>query len=112
VHEPTATVLESLLFSARLRQSYNTPDAEKVLYVHRIMDLLELTPLQHAFVGSKLASIPASQGTNNRDWLRPTSPRLVSVYLSPESQSDSFPQTYTFQVLAAVCRLSNARDLP
>ena len=54
VHEPTATVQESLLFSARLRQSYNVPDAEKVLYVHRIMDLLELTPLQHAIVGSKL----------------------------------------------------------
>ena len=65
VHEPTATVLESLLFSARLRQSYNIPDAEKVLYVHRIMDLLELTPLQHAFVGSKLASIPTSQGTSS-----------------------------------------------
>ncbi|KAK4545939.1 hypothetical protein LTR36_002503 [Oleoguttula mirabilis] len=29
VHEPTATVLESLLFSARLRQSYDVPDEEK-----------------------------------------------------------------------------------
>lgn len=60
VHEPTATVLESLLFSARLRQSYNVPDTEKVLYVYRIMDLLELTPLQHAIVGSKLALNPES----------------------------------------------------
>lgn len=53
VHEPTATVLESLLFSARLRQSHNTPDEEKVAYVHKIMDLLELSPLQHALIGSK-----------------------------------------------------------
>ena len=53
VHEPTATVLESLLFSARLRQSFEVPDDEKVRYVYSIMDLLELTPLQHAIVGSK-----------------------------------------------------------
>ena len=57
VHEPTATVSEALLFSARLRQSYSTPDTEKVEYVNRIMDLLELTPLQHAIVGSKFAPI-------------------------------------------------------
>jgi len=60
VHEPTSTVLESLLFSARLRQSYDTPDEEKVRYVYSIMDLLELSPLQHAIVGSK-SLIPPSQ---------------------------------------------------
>lgn len=52
VHEPTSTVLESLLFSARLRQSFDTPDEEKVRYVYSIMDLLELSSLQHAIVGS------------------------------------------------------------
>jgi ATP-binding cassette subfamily G (WHITE) protein 2 (SNQ2) len=46
-----------LLFSARLRQSYNTPEEEKVRYVYSIMDLLELTPLQHALVGSMLPSL-------------------------------------------------------
>lgn len=46
-------MLESLLFSARLRQSYSIPDEEKVRYVYSIMDLLELTSLQHAIVGSK-----------------------------------------------------------
>ncbi|KAJ0327152.1 hypothetical protein COL5a_006329 [Colletotrichum fioriniae] len=54
VHEPTATVWESLLFSARLRQSHNIPDEEKQDYVRGIMELLELTPLQHAIVGSEL----------------------------------------------------------
>lgn len=46
-------MLESLLFSARLRQSYAVPDEEKVRYVYSIMDLLELTNLQHAIVGSE-----------------------------------------------------------
>lgn len=53
VHEPTSTVREALLFSARLRQNHDTPDAEKVEYVEHIMDLLELTPLQNAIIGSK-----------------------------------------------------------
>lgn len=60
VHEPTATVLESLMFSARLRQDSDIPDGEKLDYVHRIMDLLELTPLQHAIVGSEQAPRPES----------------------------------------------------
>jgi hypothetical protein len=53
VHEGTATVRESLLFSARLRQSFETPDDQKVAYVEKIMGLLELTPIQHAVVGSE-----------------------------------------------------------
>lgn len=53
VHEPTSTVREALLFSARLRQEHGIPDAEKVAYVEQIMELLELTPLQHAIIGSK-----------------------------------------------------------
>lgn len=53
VHEATATVREALIFSARLRQKHEIPDIEKIEYVERIMDLLELTPMQHALVGSK-----------------------------------------------------------
>jgi ATP-binding cassette, subfamily G (WHITE), member 2, SNQ2 len=53
VHEPTATVKEALLFSARLRQKHDIPDEEKVAYVEKIMDLLELKPLQHAIIGSE-----------------------------------------------------------
>lgn len=52
VHEPTATVKEALLFSARLRQRHELPDADKVAYVESVMDLLELTSLQHAIIGS------------------------------------------------------------
>ncbi|KAK5681587.1 hypothetical protein LTS10_006120 [Elasticomyces elasticus] len=61
VHEPTATVLESLLFSARLRQSSSTPDIDKVQYVYRIMDLLELSPLQHAIVGTPGSGLSIEQ---------------------------------------------------
>lgn len=43
IHESTGTVRESLLFSARLRQEFEVPDNEKVEYVEKIMDLLELT---------------------------------------------------------------------
>jgi ABC-type multidrug transport system ATPase subunit len=66
VHEPTATVRESLLFSARLRQSHNVPDMEKVRHVESIMDLLELTPLRHAIVGSKSETTHLS--TVNVSW--------------------------------------------
>ncbi|KAF5626367.1 multidrug resistance CDR1 [Fusarium tjaetaba] len=51
VHEPTATVLEALLFSARLRQPKSVPDFEKQEHVRRIMNVLELTVLQHAVIG-------------------------------------------------------------
>lgn len=53
VHEPTATVREALVFSARLRQDHAVPDSDKIAYVEQIMELLELTPMQHALVGSK-----------------------------------------------------------
>lgn len=61
VHEPTSTVREALLFSARLRQSHETPDAEKVAYVEQIMELLELTPLQHAIVGTPGSGLSIEQ---------------------------------------------------
>ncbi|ROV97280.1 hypothetical protein VSDG_04785 [Cytospora chrysosperma] len=61
VHEPTSTVREALLFSARLRQPHDVPDAEKVAYVDYIMDLLELTPLQHAIVGTPGSGLSIEQ---------------------------------------------------
>ncbi|KAK6197215.1 hypothetical protein LQW54_010831 [Pestalotiopsis sp. IQ-011] len=61
VHEPSATVWESLLFSARLRQSYHVPDKEKQEYVRQIMDLLELTPLHQALIGSPGSGLSIEQ---------------------------------------------------
>jgi ABC-type transport system involved in cytochrome bd biosynthesis fused ATPase/permease subunit len=52
VHEPYATVREALEFSALLRQSRNTPKAEKLKYVNTIIDLLELHDLADTLIGS------------------------------------------------------------
>ncbi|KAJ5502138.1 CDR ABC transporter [Penicillium fimorum] len=52
VHEPFATVREALEFSALLRQSRNTPKAEKLKYVDTIIDLLELHDLADTLIGS------------------------------------------------------------
>ncbi|XEV04742.1 hypothetical protein FSHL1_010029 [Fusarium sambucinum] len=52
IHEPTATVLEALRFSARLRQPYEISEADKFAYVDQIIELLELGPLKHAIVGA------------------------------------------------------------
>lgn len=51
VHEPLATVREALEFSALLRQSRNTPTAEKLQYVDTIVDLLELNDIEHTLIG-------------------------------------------------------------
>ncbi|UZP36820.1 hypothetical protein NXS19_004636 [Fusarium pseudograminearum] len=52
IHEPTATVLEALRFSARLRQPYEISESDKFAYVDQIIELLELGSLKHALVGA------------------------------------------------------------
>ncbi|KAJ5920756.1 hypothetical protein N7466_009082 [Penicillium verhagenii] len=52
VHEPFATVREALQFSALLRQSRDTPKADKLQYVETIIDLLELHDLADTLIGS------------------------------------------------------------
>ncbi|KAL1866219.1 hypothetical protein Daus18300_006883 [Diaporthe australafricana] len=61
IHEPLATVREALEFSALLRQSRDTPDAEKLRYVDTIIDLLELHDLEHTLVGSPGAGLSVEQ---------------------------------------------------
>lgn len=52
VHEPTATVRESLRFSARLRQPPEVPLQEKYDYCEKIIDLLEMRSIAGATIGS------------------------------------------------------------
>lgn len=52
IHEPTATVKESLQFSALLRQPKEVPIREKYDYCEKIIDLLEMRPIAGAIVGS------------------------------------------------------------
>lgn len=61
VHEPMTTVREALEFSALLRQSRDTPDAEKIAYVDTIIDLLELHDIEHTLIGKPGAGLSIEQ---------------------------------------------------
>lgn len=52
MHDGTATIREALEFSAILRQDASVPREEKIAYVDRIVDLLELNDLQDALIMS------------------------------------------------------------
>ncbi|KFA55675.1 hypothetical protein S40293_05291 [Stachybotrys chartarum IBT 40293] len=52
LHDRTQTVREAIEFSALLRQDANIPRAEKIAYVDRIINLLELEDLQDAVIMS------------------------------------------------------------
>lgn len=52
LHDGTATIREALEFSAILRQDRAVPRQEKLAYVDKIIDLLELTEMQDAIVSS------------------------------------------------------------
>ncbi|OAA76511.1 ABC drug exporter AtrF [Akanthomyces lecanii RCEF 1005] len=52
LHEESTTVREALEFSALLRQSKDIPREEKIAYVDKIIDLLEMQPIEDAIVFS------------------------------------------------------------
>lgn len=51
LHDGTATVREALEFSALLRQPTTYSKAEKLAYVDKILDLLDLTEIQDVLIG-------------------------------------------------------------
>ncbi|KAF2474648.1 ABC transporter-like protein [Lindgomyces ingoldianus] len=51
-HDDTATIREALEFSAILRQNNSIPRQEKLEYVDKIIDLLELQDMQDALISS------------------------------------------------------------
>ncbi|KAL3448186.1 ABC-2 type transporter-domain-containing protein [Aspergillus insuetus] len=61
VHEPYATVRESLEFSALLRQPRTTPREEKLKYVETIIDLLELHDIADTLIGRVGAGLSVEQ---------------------------------------------------
>ncbi|KAJ6088336.1 ABC multidrug transporter atrF [Penicillium sp. IBT 16267x] len=52
LHDNTSTIREAFEFSAILRQDRHIPREEKIDYVNRIIDLLELEDIQDAIIGS------------------------------------------------------------
>lgn len=61
IHEPMATVREALEFSALLRQSRETPKAEKLKYVDVIIDLLEMHDIANTLIGTAAAGLSVEQ---------------------------------------------------
>jgi len=54
-------VREALEFSALLRQDASIPDADKLAYVDHVLDLLDLSHLQDAIIGTPSAGLNAEQ---------------------------------------------------
>lgn len=52
IHEPTATVLEALRFSAKLRQPREVSLEDKYEYVERVLDIMEMRELSGAVIGT------------------------------------------------------------
>jgi ATP-binding cassette subfamily G (WHITE) protein 2 (SNQ2) len=52
LHDATATIREALEFSAILRQDKEIPRSEKIEYVDKIIDLLELQSMQDTIISS------------------------------------------------------------
>ncbi|TGJ85821.1 hypothetical protein E0Z10_g2926 [Xylaria hypoxylon] len=52
LHDGTQTIREAIEFSALLRQESSIPRSEKLAYVDKIIDLLELNDLQDAIISS------------------------------------------------------------
>lgn len=61
IHEHLCTVREALEFSALLRQSRDTPKAEKLAYVDTIIDLLEMRDIENTLIGRPGAGLSVEQ---------------------------------------------------
>ncbi|KAJ6151902.1 hypothetical protein N7497_006221 [Penicillium chrysogenum] len=106
IHEPTATVRESLRFSALLRQPKEVPLQEKYDYCETIIDLLEMRPIAGATVGS------AGSGLNQEQRKRLTiavelasKPELLLFLDEPTSGLDSLA---AFNIVRFLRQLADA----
>jgi ABC-type multidrug transport system ATPase subunit len=61
IHQPQATVREALEFSALLRQPRSVSDKDKLSYVDKIIDLLELHDIEDALIGVPGAGLGVEQ---------------------------------------------------
>ncbi|KAJ5550143.1 CDR ABC transporter [Penicillium sp. DV-2018c] len=106
IHEPTATVRESLRFSALLRQPKEVPLQEKYDYCETIIDLLEMRSIAGATVGT------AGSGLNQEQRKRLTiavelasKPDLLLFLDEPTSGLDSLA---AFNIVRFLRRLADA----
>jgi ATP-binding cassette subfamily G (WHITE) protein 2 (SNQ2) len=106
IHEPTATVRESLRFSALLRQPKEVPLQEKYDYCETVIDLLEMRSIAGATVGT------AGSGLNQEQRKRLTiavelasKPELLLFLDEPTSGLDSLA---AFNIVRFLRRLADA----
>ena len=106
IHEPTATVRESLRFSALLRQPKDVPVEEKYAHCENIIDLLEMRDIAGATVGS------IGSGLNQEQRKRLTiavelasKPELLLFLDEPTSGLDSLA---AFNIVRFLRRLADA----
>ena len=106
IHEPTATVRESLRFSALLRQPKEVSLKEKYDYCETIIDLLEMRSIAGAIVGS------TGSGLNQEQRKRLTiavelasKPELLLFLDEPTSGLDSLA---AFNIVRFLRRLADA----
>ncbi|KAJ5612583.1 CDR ABC transporter [Penicillium lagena] len=106
IHEPTATVRESLRFSALLRQPKEVPIKEKYDYCEKVIDLLEMRSIAGATVGT------TGTGLNQEQRKRLTiavelasKPELLLFLDEPTSGLDSLA---AFNIVRFLRRLADA----
>ncbi|RHZ56971.1 hypothetical protein CDV55_104831 [Aspergillus turcosus] len=106
IHEPTATVRESLRFSALLRQPKEVPIEEKYDYCEKIIDLLEMRPIAGATVGSGGSGLNPEQRKRLTMAVELASkPELLLFLDEPTSGLDSLA---AFNIVRFLRRLADA----
>ncbi|GAB1202987.1 hypothetical protein APSETT445_001611 [Aspergillus pseudonomiae] len=106
IHEPTATVRESLRFSALLRQPKEVPIQEKYDYCEKILDLLEMRSIAGATIGS--GGIGLSEEQRKRLTIAvelASKPQLLLFLDEPTSGLDSLA---AFNIVRFLRRLADA----
>ncbi|KAI9370476.1 ABC-2 type transporter-domain-containing protein [Aspergillus egyptiacus] len=106
IHEPTATVRESLRFSALLRQPKEVPIEEKYDYCEKIIDLLEMRSIAGATVGAGGAGLNQEQRKRLTIAVELASkPSLLLFLDEPTSGLDSLA---AFNIVRFLRRLADA----
>ncbi|KAI2685987.1 hypothetical protein CBS147355_1474 [Penicillium roqueforti] len=106
IHEPTATVRESLRFSALLRQPKEVPLKEKYDYCETIIDLLEMRSIAGAIVGSMGSGLNQEQRKRLTIAVELASkPELLLFLDEPTSGLDSLA---AFNIVRFLRRLADA----
>ncbi|KAG9253562.1 ABC transporter [Emericellopsis atlantica] len=109
VHESYATVREALEFSALLRQSRETPRAEKLSYVNTIIDLLELHDIADTLIGEVGAGLSVEQRKRVTIGVELVSKPSILVFLDePTSGLDGQSAYHTVRFLKKLAAVGQA----